>query len=109
MPNFARPAERATFERLTFSSLRKQGPNIRAFTPVFDGLCSRALSNGCGVWVPALRPGRRRKCVGLGAFGAREAAPIPKTLQQCYPSASTGGRNNHEQDIRIRAPARHGF
>jgi hypothetical protein len=25
------------------SSLRKQEPNIRAFTPVFDGLCSRVL------------------------------------------------------------------
>jgi len=35
------------------SSLRKQGPDIRAFTPVFNGLCSRALSIGGGVWVPA--------------------------------------------------------
>src|SRR6266849_3606506 len=35
------------------SSLRKQGPDIRAFTPVFAGLCSRVLSMGCGVRVPA--------------------------------------------------------
>jgi hypothetical protein len=26
------------------------------------GLCSSALSIGCGVWVPARRPGRRGKC-----------------------------------------------
>jgi hypothetical protein len=31
------------------SSLRKQGPNIRAFTPVFDGLYSCVLSIGHGV------------------------------------------------------------
>src|SRR5205807_3122444 len=29
------------------------GPNIRAFTPVFDVLCSRSRSKGHGVWVPA--------------------------------------------------------
>jgi hypothetical protein len=64
-------------DRLSSSSLRRQGPNIRAFTPVFDGLCSRALSMGCHspsktgvnalmVWVPARRPLR-----GLGRDDTR--------------------------------------
>jgi tripartite-type tricarboxylate transporter receptor subunit TctC len=53
------------------SSLRKQGPILRT------------LSFGCGVWVPALRPGRRR-CVGLAAAIAFALVVSP------HPAAAAG-------------------
>src|SRR6266481_3939235 len=47
------PAQALECAHLRVVPAVEPGPNIRAFTPVFDGLCSRSPSRGHGVWVPA--------------------------------------------------------
>ena len=102
----AAPASRpSTWRRCGWIRPRAGGlSRVAQILRVIPGATPRIAGHHSASLRAAPRPG---KVPVTAPTGAPPAAAIPKRPQQCYLSAFTAGRNNHEKDIRRRAAARH--